>query len=198
MFRVKLLQPEVDYKTGRVISRQEVLEGNYREFYDVADKDKEFDLSIRRHRNTRSLDANSYFHVLCGKIADKIGSSKIEVKNRMIALYGQPYVIDGRLDYMIVREDMPVEKWQEIHLQPTAQTKVLNGVLYRVYIIMRHTGKNESDNGYNSKEMSVLIDGTISEAREVGIPESEIMSTKEKAMLEQKYGIRIGDLYDRR
>ena len=89
MFRIKLLQPEIDYTTRRVIARFEVNEGNYREFYDIADKEKEFDLSIKRHRNKRSLDANAYFHVLCGKIADKIGSSKIEVKNRMIALYGQ-------------------------------------------------------------------------------------------------------------
>ena len=192
MFRVKLLQPEVDYKTGRVIARQEILEGNYREFYDVADKEKEFDLSVRRHRQTRSLDANSYFHVLCGKIAEKIGSSKAEVKNRMISLYGQPYVNEGKLDYIIVRDDMPVEKWQEIHLQPTAQTKELNGVLYRVYINMRHTGRNDLDYGYNSREMSILIDGTISEAREAGIPESEIISTREKSMLEQKYGLKIG------
>ena len=191
MFRVRLLQPEVDYDSGRVIARQEILEGNYREFYDVADKEKDYAVSIKRYRRTRSLDANSYFHVLCGKIAEKIGSSKIEVKNRMIALYGQPYVFDGKLDYIIVRDELPVEKWQEIHLQPTAQTKELNGVLYRVYINMRHTGKNDYDDGYNTKEFSLLIDGTVSEAREVGLTEAEIMSTKEREMLEKVYGIRL-------
>lgn len=191
MFRVKLLQPEVDYDSGRVIARQEILEGNYREFYDAADKDKEYSISLKRYRKTRSLDANSYFHVLCGKIAEKIGSSKIEVKNRMISLYGQPYVLDGKLDYIIVRDGLPVEKWQEIHLQPTAQTKELNGVLYRVYINMRHTGKNDHDDGYNTKEFSILIDGTLSEAREAGLTESEIMSPNEKKMLREKYGFRI-------
>ena len=79
MFRVKLLQPEVDYMTGRVIARQEVIEGNYREFYDVADKDKDFDVSIRRHRNHRSLDANAYYHVLINKIAGKLDVSMAEV-----------------------------------------------------------------------------------------------------------------------
>lgn len=191
MFRVRLLQPEVDYDTGRVIARQEILEGNYMEFYDVAIKEKDYAVSIKRYRRTRSLDANSYFHVLCGKIAEKIGSSKIEVKNRMIALYGQPYVFDGKLDYIIVRDELPVEKWQEIHLQPTAQTKELNGVLYRVYINMRHTGKNDYDEGYNTKEFSLLIDGTVSEAREVGLTEAEIMSPNEKKMLLEKYGFRI-------
>lgn len=191
MFKVKLLPPEIDYETKMIIPKFKLLEGNYREFYDIADKEKEFDLAIKRHRKTRSLDANAYFHVLCGKIADKIGSSKIEVKNRMIALYGQPYVIDGKLDYVIARDDKPVEKFAELHLQPTGQTKELNGVLYRVYINMRHTGKNEIDDGYDSREFSILIDGTISEAKEIGIPEAEIMSTREKEMLEQKYGIKL-------
>ena len=196
MFKVKLLQPEVDYRTGRVIARHEILEGNYREFFDVANKEKDYDVSIKRHRNIRSIDANSYFHVLCGKIADALGSSKIEVKNRMIALYGQPYIIGGKLDYIIARDDKNVEKWADVHLQPTGQTKVLNGILYRVYINMRHTGKNEIDDGYDAKEFSTLIDGTISEALEIGLPESEIMSTKEKHMLEQKYGIKIGENND--
>ena len=48
MFRVNLLQPEIDYTTRKVIARFEVNEGNYREFYDIADKEKEFDLSITK------------------------------------------------------------------------------------------------------------------------------------------------------
>lgn len=192
MFRAELLQPEIDYETGAVIAKQKIISGDYRQFYDSADKGKMFRVEIKPYRATRSLDANSYFHVLCGKIADKLGTSKIEVKNRMIALYGQPYIIDGKLDYIIARDDASVEKWPEIHLQPTAQTKKLNGVLYRVYINMRHTGKNDIDEGYNTKEFSILIDGTISEAREVGIPDAEIMSTREKDMIRQKYGLTIG------
>lgn len=191
MFRAKLLQPEIDYSSGRLIARHEILEGNYREFYDEADKDKDYDLTVKQYRKTRSLDANSYFHVLCGKIADKIGSSKVEVKNRMISLYGQPHVIDGKLDYIIVREDKQVEKFEYIHLQPTPQTKELNGVLYRVYVNMRHTGKNEEDGGYDSREFSILIDGTISEAKDAGLTEAEIMSPREKEMLEKKYGVII-------
>lgn len=192
MFRAELLQPEIDYETGAVIAKQKIVSGDYRQFYDAADKEKVFSVEIKPYRATRSLDANSYFHVLCGKIADKIGSSKIEVKNRMIALYGQPYIIDGKLDYIIAREDAPVEKWHEIHLQPTGQTMERNGVLYMEYINMRHTGENDIDEGYNTKEFSILIDGTISEAREVGIPDAEIMSTREKDMIRQKYGLTIG------
>ena len=186
MFKVKLLQPEVDYETGRVIARQEVLEGNYREFFDVADKEKEFDLALQRHRQKRSLDANSYFHVLVRKIAEKIGASNPEVKNRMLALYGQVEIDeDGKPVFMIVRDDIAVEKWNELHLWSTSQTHELRGILYRVYVAVRgsHT--------YDTKEMSELISGTVSEAYEVGLTEAEIMSPREKAMLTEVYGMKL-------
>ena len=186
MFRAKLLQPEIDYTTRRVIARLEILDGNYREFYDMADKEKEFDIEVRRHRQRRSLDANSYFHVLVGKIAQRIGSSSAEVKNRMLSLYGQMDT-DGENKpiFMIVRDDIQVEKWEEIHLRATEQTRVLNGILYRVYISIRgsHT--------YNTKEMSTLIDGTISEAKDAGLTEAEIISTKEAKILREVYGIGV-------
>ena len=186
MFKVKLLQPEVDYETGRVIARHEIVEGNYREFYDVADKEKEFDLAIQRHRKKRSLDANSYVHVLVSKIADKIGSSNPEVKNRMLALYGQIETDeDGKPIFMIVRDDTPVEKWSELHLWSTSQTQELKGVLYRVYVAVRgsHT--------YDTKEMSTLIQGTYEEALEAGLTEAEIMSPREKKMLKEVYGVNV-------
>jgi hypothetical protein len=56
------------------------------------------------------------------------------------------------------------KKIDSIHLRPTTATKVLdNGKLYRVYMVMRgsHT--------YDTKEMARLIDGTVSEAKELGI-----------------------------
>lgn len=186
MFRANLQQPEIDYATRRVIARLEIVEGNFLEFFDQADKSKEFDVEIKRHRARRSLDSNSYFHVLVGKIANALGTSAAEIKNLMIASYGQAETDeDGRTQFLIVRDGTPVEKWTEIHLQPTSQTKELNGVMYRVYIVMRgsHT--------YNTKEMADLIDGTISEAKEAGIPEAEIVSTREAKMLREVYGIEV-------
>ena len=190
MFRVRIETPAVDYNTGRVVARFEVLEGNFREWLDGQDIKKDYRLEIRQDRKPRSLDANSYFHVLCGKIADRIGSSKAEVKNRMISLYGQPEIMeDGGLNYIIVREEMDVGKFETLHLQTTSQTKELNGKLYRVYIRMRGTGWKGKE-GYTTEEMARLIDGTISEAKEIGMAEAEIMSTREKRILEQVYGVK--------
>lgn len=190
MFKVKLLPPVSSYETGRAIMQAEVIEGNYREWYADQNTDKDYELSCKMYRRRRSNEANAYFHVLCGKIAEKLGTSKIEVKNRMIALYGQPYVINGKLQYVILSDEIDVYKSEYVHLQPTPQTKELNGVLYRVHINMRHTGKSQSDEGYNTQEFAVLIDGTISEAREIGMSEAEIMTRKDAEMLEL-YGIKV-------
>jgi len=187
MFRARLKQPEVSFDSGRVVARLEITGGNYREWY-AEQGDGEYTVEIKKHRKPRSKDANSYFHVLCGKIADKMGVSKAEVKNKMISLYGQPELIDGSVNYMVVRDEMDVSKFEHLHLQPTTQTQVLKGKLYRVYAVMRGVGLTREET-YDTKEMSILIDGTISEAKEIGLTEAEIMSTKEKAILKEVYGI---------
>lgn len=189
MFKCRLLAPTLNYQNQRVVIQAEVIEGNFREFYDNNPTDALYSVDVKRWRNRRSGDANAYFHVLVGKIADaaNIEVSKAEVKNRMLSLYGQPEIIDNKPVYLIVPEDIPVEQWEELHLRATSQTKELNGVTYRVYMQIRgsHT--------YDSKEMSTLINGTVSEAKEAGLSEAEIMSTKDKEMLEQKYGVVIDE-----
>ena len=53
-----------------------------------------------RYTQKRSLDANAYFHVLVGKIADVLTISKAKAKNVLICKYGQPeYLPDGNIFY---------------------------------------------------------------------------------------------------
>lgn len=188
MFKAKLLQPEIDYKTGHVIARAEIIEGNYREFYEaIISRFAGFvRLIIKEWREKRSLNANAYFHVLVGKIADRLETSKAEVKNRMLSLYGQIDIMDDKPVYLIVPDHLTVEKWETLHLRATSQTKELAGVTYRVYMKVR------GSRTYTTAEMSMLINGTISEAKEAGLTEAEIMSARERDMLEKRYNIRIG------
>jgi len=115
----------------------------------------------REKPKKRSLSANAFFHVLCQKVAEKTNQSLTEVKNQTIADYGQ---IDTDLGTLILRDEIDWRKLPSIHLHPTTATRTLDdGRLYRVYYIMRgsHT--------YDSREMSKLIDGIVSEAKEVGV-----------------------------
>lgn len=142
------------------------------------DKKKIWD--VVEHREKRSLNANAYFHKLVGMIAEQMNLSNTEVKNWMISDYG---VVDAEVGFLTMKDSIDWRGFDKIHLHPTAQTQVLGGgVLYRVYCVMK--GSHE----YDTKEMARLIDGTIQEAINVGIPENEILTPNERAKLLAKWG----------
>jgi hypothetical protein len=151
-------QPYYDYKDKKWLITIELSEEP--EIFDST-KDDVIDVTIKKHHEKRSLNANAYFHVLVDKIAEVQDSSHTEIHNWLIAEYGQR---DTEINDIIMADEINWKKIDSIHLRPTTATRVLdNGKLYRVYKVMRgsHT--------YDSKEMSRLIDGTVSEAKELGI-----------------------------
>ena len=140
-------------------------------------KDKELNIEIKEHREKRSLNANASCQVVVDKIAEIQGVSHSEIHNHLISEYG---FMDEDIKNIILDDNIPWQKLDNIHLRPTAITKVLdNGRLYRVYYVMRgsHT--------YDTKEMSRLIDGTVSEAKELGI---ETMTPNEIERMKQQWG----------
>ena len=142
------------------------------------DKEQLYDLTLHKDVKPRSLTANNYFYALCTKVAEKLRISLNEVHNQMLSRYGYPEFVDDKIVYFILPDNIEVNKLEGVHLKATSKTQVLdNGDLNRVYIVMRgsHT--------YNSVEMARLIDGVISEAKELGI-ETITVSEKDK-MLEQ-------------
>ena len=122
------------------------------------------DIVAKKHKKKRSLDANAYFHVLVGKIADKIHISKTHCKNILIGRYGQQeFLEDGKP--IVIKSNVGVEKMLEqefLHTVPCG-TKLENGIEVVFYKVFRgsHT--------YDTKEMSILIDGTVQEAKDLGI-----------------------------
>ena len=103
----------------------------------------------------RSLDANAYFHVLVGKIAEVMDCSKVFIKNKMIAEYGQYEKINGKLITIPLDDDIEAYDVEFCHLQPTTQTTINTaGKIFRINIVMRvsHT--------YDTKEMSESVSYT--------------------------------------
>lgn len=142
-------------------------------------KDKDLSIEVKEYREKRSLNANAYFHVLVGKIAEALRVSHTEVHNQMISDYG---VWDDSIPEVIMDADVPWLKIDYIHLKPTTRTRMLdNGRLYRVYLVMRgsHT--------YDTKEMARLIDGAVSEAKELGI---ETLTPAEIERMKQQWGVK--------
>lgn len=114
----------------------------------------EVDVEIRKHRERRSLDANAYAWLLIGKIAEALSPPlpKEDVYMEMLRRYGQSGVVsvltraadDFRRAY----------KYTDVVSQG-------RGVTYIRYYI----GTSE----YDSREMSLFIDGVVEEARQLGI-----------------------------
>lgn len=133
----------------------------------VADEDERvFDLVI--HREKRSLNQNAYYHVLLGQVADKLRISKSRLHNDMLRHFGQTMMIDGRPVCVMLPDTDESEDtaWESdtVHLKPTSATvEGANGVRYRQWKMLR--GSHE----YDSREMSILVDGIIQEAQQLGI-----------------------------
>lgn len=133
----------------------------------VADEDdRVFDLVI--HREKRSLNQNAYYHVLLGKVADKLRMSKTHLHNDMLRHYGQSMMIDGKPVCVMIPDTDESENiaWESdtVHLKPTSATIVgENGVTYRQWKMLR--GSSSLD----SREMAILIEGIVQEAKQLGI-----------------------------
>ena len=116
---------------------------------------KEVNITIAEPKEKRSLDSNSYFWLIVGKIADKLHTSKDEVYFKLLKDYGQSVVITIKKGYDITKAGF---KYYEV-----LKDGLINGkefTAYRIFI-----GSSQ----YDTKEMSVLIEGAISDAKELGI-----------------------------
>lgn len=171
----KAVGASLDFDTNHFCITFEVNESDVvkREY----DKLKQYDkLKIKavRYTQRRSLDANAYFHVLVGKIADVLTISKAKAKNVLICKYGQPQLLpDGNI--MVYKTNAPEEfMWEQeaIHCIPVKYDS--NATFYKVY---------RGSHTYDTKEMSILIDGTVADAKELGIETAtpaELQEMKER------------------
>lgn len=129
------------------------------------DRDKVFE--IKEHKEKRSLTANAYAWSLIGKIADALRTSKEETYLTMLKRYGQSEIVS-------VLSSIDVTgyfKYFEAVGKATLQGKEFTH--YKIF-------KGSSE--YDSREMAILIDGIISEAKDLDIetlPPREIERLKE-------------------
>ena len=125
-------------------------------------KNKPYICEIKPYRKRRSLDANAYFHVLVDKIAKALGRSESEVKRQLVLDYGAiAKTKDGLNVKWSAREDIPVEEFVK-YPKPIGQ-EIRKGKTFVQYLIYKET------HTLDSAEMARLIDGTIDEAKQLGI-----------------------------
>lgn len=125
---------------------------------------EKLDVEIKQHKEKRSLDANAYYWLLVGKIRKATGDSNNRIHNMMLDRYGElERMPDGTLIPFCIRDDIDHLEFPYPHLKPTQKTLAKGDKLYRWYYQIK--GSSE----YNTAEMSHLIDGIVSECKEMGI-----------------------------
>lgn len=174
----KAVGASLDFDTNRFRITFEVNENDVvKSEYDKLRSYDKLKIKAVRYTQRRSLDANAYFHVLVGKIADALTISKAKAKNVLICKYGQPQLLpDGSI--MVYKTNAPEEfMWEQesIHAIPVKYEE--KATFYKIY---------RGSHTYDTKEMSVLIDGTVADAKELGI---DTITPAELQEMKERWGI---------
>lgn len=109
---------------------------------------------LKEKRRKRSLDANAYYWVLLTKIADELRTSKEELHMRMLREYGQ-------ITSVCVPEWVLLDGYIKYFEQDGTFSR--GGKQYIVYNVFKPSSEMDS------REMSILIDGVVNDAKELGI-----------------------------
>lgn len=127
-------------------------------------EDKVYDVEIKIHREKRSLNANSYCWKLCTEIASAINSDKDSVYLLMLKRYGVS-------DLIPISNQVPIDDYIKYY---DIESRTDKYTWYKIY---------KGSSKYDTKEMSVLLNGIVSECKEMGIPTKEDLEVER--MLEE-------------
>ena len=123
------------------------------------DKLKDCKLSIKavKYRQKRSLDSNAYAWLLIQKIAEAVNSDKWSIYLECLKKYSRAF------SHVIVKPEA-VEKMKELYRTCVDLGEIsVNGT--KGHQLQVYYGSST----FNTKEMSVFIDGIVSECKELGL-----------------------------
>ena len=135
------------------------LDGDFRQRYDDL-KDADIDLTVVKHREKRSLDANAYAWVLIDLLAAKKQITKTEVYRQAIKEIG------GVSDTVCVQNkavERLKEQWSRKGLGWQAET--LESKIPGCTNVILYYGSSV----YDTKQMSALIDSLVQDCHSIGI-----------------------------
>ena len=125
-------------------------------------KENKLSFELKKYRKKRSLDANAYCWVLCDMIAKELSKEVITTKEEV---YKEAIMQIGRFTPFIV-EERALENfkrvWEKQGLGFTVQEVARKDKRVRV-------NGYYGSSSYDSKEMSLLIEWIIQEAKQLGL-----------------------------
>ena len=150
---------------------------------EVTSKGKLLDVEIKQHRKKRSLDANAYCWIISDKIAKVIGNTKEYVYKQAVKQVGDFEIVpikDEVVDKWIRNWESKGLGWQSEILEKSKLEGYTNTINYF------------GSSTYDTKQMSVLLEEIVTQAKELGI-ETMTDREKEKLIASWKGGIVIDD-----
>lgn len=139
--------------------------------------DKPYIADLHEKRAKRSLDANAYCWVLCQKIAEAVGSiTKEEVYRRAVRGSGQFEIIPIREDAL----EAFIRKWNGRGTGWIAEKQDDSKLPGYVRVIAYY-----GSSVYDTREMSVLLDYIVDEAKQLGI---ETATPDELELMKARWG----------
>ena len=143
--------------------------------------DGDLRLTLTKWRERRSKDANAYFHLLAGKLADAMRMSKPKMKNYLLYHYGQ-WCRDSDGNLVVIKTNADEDELiQRSDLHCWFLKVAPDGT--PMYVLLEHS------RFYDTREMSILIDGVVSECKGQGI---DTMTPAELTELKEKWGVNVG------
>ena len=156
----------MDTKARLVDVARDYESGKMRMTFVVDDKPEDLDdlrkadirLTARRWRVQRSLSANAYFWVLADKIALRLAESSERIYEDLLRSYGS---LDVREDGMV--DELKLLSEFDVNLVKGHWRPYDSDEHYTYYLRLKGSSR------YTTTEMAHLIEGTISEAKQLGI-----------------------------
>lgn len=124
---------------------------------------EEYELTLKK-KGRRSLNANNYHWSLCEQMAKALQTSKYQVHNQLMIDYGTDWLDeDKKRSYVLMKDDDRYLSMETTHYRPTDATEDRKGTLYRWFVLLLPSHL------MSTAQMAALIDGTVTEAKELGI-----------------------------
>lgn len=155
-FTGRLISVNTDWQTGKNNIVFSVNEFSALKEIDAIKDVEVLDITARKHRKKRSLDANACLWFCIGEMSKALNADKWEIYLRLLRRY-------GKYTYIVVKEKAAADMkryWRECEEIGTVDIHGEKAVQMLCYF---------GSSSYDSKEMSDLIEGAVSEMKEMGL-----------------------------
>lgn len=135
-------------------------------------KDKQYVCEVKEYREKRSLDANSALWKMLSMMADVLNANKDDLYLEMLSRYGV-------FTHVVVKPNVVErlkQEWKTVRVLGEVTINGKTGIQLQCYF---------GSSTYDSKEFATLLDGVISEAKEIGV---DFISREEQERMLNEWG----------